>query len=40
MCDIDDGIFGKIDMFEILKLFEKGRKDIESFFLKLVKRYA
>ena len=40
MCDIDNRVFRKIDMFEVLKLFEKGREDIESFFLKLVKRYA
>jgi hypothetical protein len=34
MCDIDDGVLREIDMFEVLKLFEKRGENIERFFLK------
>jgi hypothetical protein len=40
MCNIDNGVFREIDMFEVLELFEKRREDVESFFLNKKKMYA
>lgn len=40
MCDINDGIFGEIDVFEILKLLEERWEDIEGFFLRWIRKYG
>lgn len=38
MSDINDGVLREVNMFKVLKLFEEGREDIKSFFLKSDKK--
>ena len=37
MSSVDDSILREVNMFEVFELFEKGRKDIERFFLNNVR---